>query len=331
MRMRINAYAAMAKGGGLVQHAYEAPPLGPFDVQVRITHCGFCHTDLHYIMGEHYPSRYPLVPGHEIVGEVEAAGGMMRHRLGERVGVGYQYSACMDCGYCLRGKEHLCERKRATILSGGGFADRIVADGRFAFAIPSGMRSEDAAPLLCAGLTVYKALRNAGVRADDAVGVIGVGGLGHLAIAFAAAMGCDVVAFSNSPDKRADAVAMGADRFCGPSEVGDEMVDALLVTSSVGIDAERLLAALRKEGRLVILSRGAGDLRVPAGSLMRGEKWMGGSAIGSRSDAADMLTFAERHGIRPMIEKMPMKECDRAMQKLKANEARYRIVLCNEG
>jgi uncharacterized zinc-type alcohol dehydrogenase-like protein len=329
--MKVQAYAAMEKGGRLTPYAHEAKAPGPFDVVVRISHCGFCHTDLHYILGEHYPSRYPLVPGHEIVGEVEAAGSMMKHRLGQRVGVGYQYSACLECYYCLRGKEHLCEKKRATVLSGGGFADRIVADGRFAFEIPSGMKSEHAAPLLCAGLTVYKTLRNAGVTPDDRVGVLGIGGLGHLAIGFAAAMGCEVTAFSHSPEKKADAMSFGARRFMSLDQAGKESIDILLVTSSSRLDAEMALGILRKEGRMAILSRGAEQLVVPAGSLMYGERWMGGSITGSRADMIEMLAFAERHNIMPLVEIMPMAKCNEAMERMKANLARYRIVLSNEG
>jgi uncharacterized zinc-type alcohol dehydrogenase-like protein len=329
--MKVQAYAAMEKGGALVHYSYEARAPGPFDIVIRISHCGFCHTDLHYILGEHYPSRYPLVPGHEIVGEVEAAGSMMKHRLGQRVGVGYQYSSCLECYYCLRGKEHLCEKKRATVLSGGGFADRIVADGRFAFEIPSAMRSEHASPLLCAGLTVYKTLRNAGVTPDDRVGVSGIGGLGHLAISFAAAMGCEVTAFSHSPEKEEDAISLGARHFMSLDQAGKESIDILLVTSSSRLDAEKALGLLRKEGRMAVLSRGAEDMIVPAGSLMYGERWMGGSITGSRADMIEMLAFAERHAIRPLVEIMPMAKCNEAMERMKANQARYRIVLSNEG
>jgi uncharacterized zinc-type alcohol dehydrogenase-like protein len=329
--MRINAYAALEKGGELQPYSYEGRAPGPFDVVVRISHCGFCHTDLHYILGEHYPSKYPLVPGHEIVGTVEATGNMMRHRQGQRVGVSYQYSSCLECYYCLRGKEHLCDKKRATILSGGGFADRLVADGRFVYEIPAALRSEEAAPLLCAGLTVFKALRNAGTKPEDKVGVLGIGGLGHLAIRFATAMGCEVTAFSHSTEKENDAKAFGASHFADPSLGGKEMVDVLLITSSAKIDVTKLLGMLRKEGRLVVLSRAAEDLLVPAGSLMFGEKWMGGSITGSRADIVEMLGFAARHHIVPMLEVMPMDKCNEAMQRLKANKARYRIVLSNEG
>ena len=183
-----------------------ARALGPHDVEIRISHCGICHSDVHLVDGDWGMGSYPMVPGHEIVGTVAALGPEVRHlEAGARVGVGWQRGACLACESCGAGDENLCAENEATCVGHhGGFADRIRLDGRFAFPIPEGLASENAAPLLCGGATVYSPLRR-WVKPSMRVGVVGIGGLGHLGLQFARAMGCEVTAISSTPDKEAEA------------------------------------------------------------------------------------------------------------------------------
>src|SRR5512139_2529524 len=217
--MSFHAYAAHARKGPLVPFVYDPSPLGPHDVEIRITHCGICHSDVHLVDGDWGVGSYPMVPGHEIVGTVAALGPEARHlETGQRVGVGWQRGACLGCDLCGTGDENLCPRNEATCVDHhGGFADRIRVDGRFAFPIPDALASENAAPLLCGGATVYSPLRR-WVKPPMRVGVVGIGGLGHLALQFARAMGCEVTAISSSPDKAAEARGFGAHHFLATRE-----------------------------------------------------------------------------------------------------------------
>ena len=213
--MTIHAHAAMAPRQTLNPFQYEPAGLGPWDVEVAITHCGICHSDIHLIDNDWGISSYPLVPGHEIIGTVEDAGAEVKHlKKGQRVGVGWQRGSCLVCEQCLKGNENLCPENRATCVGNhGGFAERIRVDSRFAFPIPDALASENAAPLLCGGATVYSPLKNYGVVPSMRIGVIGIGGLGHLALQFANAFGCEVTAFSSTPDKEKEAGLFGAHRF----------------------------------------------------------------------------------------------------------------------
>ena len=210
--MQINALAAYEPGGPLLPFTYEAAPPDGYDVLIKVHACGLCHSDLHVLDGDWGDMEYPLVPGHEAVGEVAALGPLVSHlSLGERVGVGWQSGACLDCRDCLRGNDNLCDAQTATILGGrGGFGDYLLVDSRFAFPIPEGISSDVAGPLLCGGVTVYSGLRHAGMGSGQEIGVVGLGGLGHLAVQFAAKLGNRVTAFTTSPDKAEFAASLGA-------------------------------------------------------------------------------------------------------------------------
>jgi uncharacterized zinc-type alcohol dehydrogenase-like protein len=210
-----HGYAAHGAGKALEPFSYEPRPLGPGDVELAISHCGICHTDLHLVNNDWGMSRYPLVPGHEIIGTVVETGPAVRGlKPGQRVGVGCQAGCCGTCEWCDKGEEQHCASYAPTCMAGpGGFADRIRVSARFAIPIPEALSSHEAAPLLCGGVTVYGPMREAGIGAHSRVGVIGVGGLGHVALQFARALGAEVTAFSTSPDKEADARALGAHRF----------------------------------------------------------------------------------------------------------------------
>jgi uncharacterized zinc-type alcohol dehydrogenase-like protein len=331
--MSFHAYAAHARKGPLVPFVYEPSPLGPHDVEIRVTHCGICHSDVHLVDGDWGAGSYPMVPGHEIVGTVAAVGPEVRHlQVSERVGVGWQRASCLSCELCNGGQENLCPRSEDTCVGHhGGFADRIRVDGRFAFPIPEALASENAAPLLCAGVTVYAPLRR-WVLSPMRVGVVGIGGLGHLALEFARAMGCEVTAISSTPDKEPDARSFGAHRFLatgGPGALRSaaSTLDFILSTVYVPEDWMGLLRALRPDGVLCFVGAPPEPLKLPVGALLGGQKTVTASAIGGRPALREMLDFAARHKIAARTHVRPLAEADAAFDEVRRGRARYRIVL----
>jgi uncharacterized zinc-type alcohol dehydrogenase-like protein len=331
--MSFHAYAAHAKKGALAPFVYEPSPLGPHDVEIRISHCGICHSDVHLVDGDWGVGTYPMVPGHEIVGTVAAVGAEVEHlQAGQRVGVGWQRGACLACDLCGAGEENLCAQNEATCVDHhGGFADRIRLDGRFAFPIPDALASENAAPLLCGGVTVYSPLRR-WVRSPMKVGVVGIGGLGHLALQFARTMGCEVTAISSSPDKEEDARSFGAHRFVATREpsalrAASGTLDFVLSTVYVSQDWMGLLGALRPNGVLCFVGAPAEPLKLPIGALLMGQKTVTTSAIGGRPAIREMLEFAARHGVAAKTQVRPLAEADAALAETRKGRARYRIVL----
>jgi uncharacterized zinc-type alcohol dehydrogenase-like protein len=331
--MGFHAWAAHGEKGALKPFVYDPEPLGLHDVEIRISHCGICHSDVHLVDGDWGVGRYPMVPGHEIVGTVAAAGPAVRHlATGQRVGVGWQRSACLECEWCLSGQENLCEREVATCVDQhGGFAERIRVDGRFAFAIPDALASEHAAPLLCGGVTVYAPLAR-WARPALRVGVVGIGGLGHLALQFARAMGCEVTAISTSPDKQAEARAFGAHRFVATSEpkalrAAGRSLDLLLSTVFVAQDWKGLLRTLRPNGVLCLVGAPDDPLSLDAGAMLGRQLSVTTSAIGGRPAVRETLAFAARHGIAPKVEERPLAEADAALDVVRKGRARYRVVL----
>jgi uncharacterized zinc-type alcohol dehydrogenase-like protein len=274
-----------------------------------------------------------MVPGHEIVGTIAALGSGVRHlETGARVGVGWQRGACLSCDVCLAGEENLCTAEVATCVDNhGGFADRVRLDGRFAFPIPAELASAAAAPLLCGGITVYSPLRR-WARPSTRVGVVGIGGLGHLALQFARAMGCEVTAISSSPDKEDDARGFGAHRFLATrepkalrSEAGT--LDLVLSTVFIGQDWKGLLAALRPNGVLCFVGAPDEPLSLHVGALLGGQKTLTTSVIGGRAAILEMLAFAARHGVVAKAQERPLAEADAALGEVRKGRARYRIVL----
>jgi alcohol/geraniol dehydrogenase (NADP+) len=331
--MSFHAYAAHSKKSALKPFVYEPVPLGPHDVEIRISHCGICHSDVHLVDGDWGTGSYPMVPGHEIVGTVVAAGPEVAHlEAGQRVGVGWQRGACLACEACGSGDENLCSENEATCVGHhGGFADRIRLDGRFAFPIPEGLASENAAPLLCGGATVYSPLRR-WVKPSMRVGVVGIGGLGHLALQFAAAMGCEVTAISSTPDKEGDARSFGAHRFLASREPkalrsAASSLDFILSTVFVTPDWDALLAALRPNGVLCLVGATSEPVSVQAFTLLGLQKSITGSAIGGRPAIREMLAFAARHGVGARVQVRPLSEADAALGDVRKGRARYRVVL----
>lgn len=334
--MDIAAWAAPKAKRALEPFRYAAAALGPSDVHIQITHCGICHSDLHLINDDWGNTPYPLVPGHEIIGQVIQVGSAVSHlRPGMRVGVGWQRSACGECEDCRRGDDNLCPRSQATCRGHhGGFADAIVADSRFAFSIPEPLSSAQAAPLLCAGVTVFSPLRRHQVGPGARVGILGIGGLGHLALQFAKALGAEVTALSSTRGKEADARRFGAHAFLGTTEKGAlqgarRSLDFILCTVNVDLAWSDYMALLRPYGKLCFVGVPPAPLGLNAGAFISGQKSVTGSAIGGRAMMADMLAFAADHGIAAQIEAAPMDQVNAALSKVAANAARYRMVLQN--
>jgi uncharacterized zinc-type alcohol dehydrogenase-like protein len=333
--MKIHGRAAMAARGELRPFEYDAAELGALDVDVEISHCGVCYSDVHLIDDDWKRSVYPFVPGHEIIGRVVRRGAQIAHvKEGDRVGIGWQRSACLMCDVCLRGEENLCETQEATcVRHHGGLAERIIADGRFALPIPAGLDSATTAPLLCGGVTVYSPMRRYGIDASKSVGVIGIGGLGHLAIAIARALGAEVTAFSSSADKRDEAFRMGAHHFASSTDAREirklgSSIDLLLSTVHVKLDWVTFLGTLRANGVLCFVGAMQGFLQFPPVALM-GQRSVVMSEIGSRSAIVDLLRIAARHELGAEIELAPMAEAQNAIERLRTNRVRYRAVLAN--
>ncbi len=334
--MPFRAQAALAKAGPLEPFEYEPRELAPTDVEIEISHCGLCHSDIHLIDDGWGRSKYPLVPGHEIVGRVAAMGSGITHlTVGQRVGVGWQRSACLECDLCLGGEENLCRQQQATCMGHhGGVADRIRLDGRFAFALPEGMESAVAAPLLCGGVTVYAPLRRHGIDATSSVAVIGIGGLGHMALLMLRALGCETTAFSTSAAKKAEALAMGAHDFASSTDPKDLQkhfgrFDLVLSTVHARLDWTTYLRTLRANGTLCLLGMPPGVIQFPPALLVTGQRSITGSDIGGRRVIREMLAFSARHGVKPQVQPMPMAEANAALTRLRQNQVRYRVVLEN--
>ena len=330
----IHAYAARAASKPLEPFEYSPSELKDDDVEIGIECCGLCYSDVHVIDDDWKVSKYPLVPGHEIVGKIIRKGKNVHLlKLGDRVGVGWQCGACLACEFCMRGDETVCNEKIRTCVDRyGGFADKIVVDSRFAYPIPENLSSQTAAPLLCAGITVYSPFRIYNIQAPQAVAIIGIGGLGHLALQFARAFGCDVTAISSSPEKEQEAKKFGAHHFLSlkdPSQLkkAANSFDFILSTAHADLDITLLGGLLRPYGKLCFVGLPPSDLKFPARLLISGNRSICGSGTGSRAYMTEMLLFSSRHQIKAQVEVMPMHQLNEAIRRLKANKARYRIVL----
>ncbi|MCX7833354.1 MAG: NAD(P)-dependent alcohol dehydrogenase, partial [Ignavibacteria bacterium] len=299
--MKISGFAAYEKKSELKPYQYEPNELGRKEVLIKITHCGICHSDIHLIDDDWRVSQYPFIPGHEIIGEIVGIGSEVeRLKVGQRVGVGWQSGSCLECEWCASGFENLCSKQVATCVGrNGGFADYVVTDSRFAFPIPEKLTSENAAPLLCGGITVYSPLRRYNVKPKDRVGVIGIGGLGHLAIQFARAMGCEVTAFSTSPDKEKEAIELGAHKFIQSNDEKqmkklESSLDFIISTVYTKLNWLSYINVLKPNGNLCFVGANFDNLDIPAGVLLLGQKQVSGSVIGGRAIISEMLEFSER-------------------------------------
>ena len=334
--VEIHGLAVHAAGAQLVPYRYEPGELNANEVEVKISHCGVCHSDIHLIDNDWGNSKYPFVPGHEIVGTVSAVGEDVKDRtVGERVGIGWQADSCGICEWCRQGDEHLCAKSQPTCVGrNGGYADAVRVNSRFAIPVPAGLESENVAPLLCAGITVYSPLRNHGVRPSSRVGVVGIGGLGHLALQFAKAFGAEVTALSTSKDKEDEALEMGASHFVNTRDMGEMKkiagsFDFLLSTVSADQDWQALVNSLRPKGTLCVVGVPPSSMSIQAFPLISGQRSVAGSPIGSPRDLHEMLDVAARHDVKAITERFQMAKANDAIAKVKKGKVRYRAVLTN--
>lgn len=332
----IKAYAALEAKAKLAPFSYELGELLPEQVNVKVSYCGICHSDLSMIKNEWGNSQYPLIPGHEIVGEVVAAGSMVKNiKVGDKVGVGWFSESCMSCSQCMHGSHHLCRDRKTTIAAAnGGFADYVRAHWAWAIPLPEGIDMSKAGPLLCGGITVFNPIIAAGVLPTDKVGVIGIGGLGHLALKFLKHWGCEVIAFSSSESKRQQILTMGATRVVN-SRSTEELatiagrLDFIINTTSVNLDWASYLMALAPKGKFFNVGMVQEPMSIPNDLLIAGERTVGGSPVGSPGLISKMLDFCVRHAIYPEVEEFGMEEVNEALAHLEAGKARFRIVLKN--
>jgi uncharacterized zinc-type alcohol dehydrogenase-like protein len=336
--MFVRAYAATVPGGPFEPLEYDAGPIGPTEVGIDVICCGLCHSDLHMLDNDWEMTVYPFVAGHEVIGVVRDVGSQVKYlRPGQRVGVGWQCGSCGGCPSCRSGQEQLCAEAQGTCVQRhGGFASYVRSDERFVIPIPESMRAESAGPLLCGGITVFSPLVQYDVRPTMSVGIVGIGGLGHLAVQFADAFGCDVYAFSSSPDKEEEALELGADHFVSSRDQDSLMalagsLDFILSTVFAELPWDTYVSMLRPNGTLCLVASPAENLSIGAFPLIVGQRRITGSVIGPPQLQRTMLDFAARHEVQPQTEVMAMSRINDAFQKLRRNEARYRIVLTNEG
>ncbi len=331
---KIQAWTASAAGKSLELVEHDLGPLGPEEVEIAVEHCGICHSDLSVLDNEWGNAAYPVVAGHEAVGRVVAVGDQVKGlTTGMRVGVGWNAGSCLHCRQCLTGNQHLCASVQATIVGHrGGFADRMRAHWAWAIPIPDQLQGGAVGPLLCGGITVFNPLVQFGVQPTHRVGVVGIGGLGHMALKFARAWGCEVTAFTSSPSKFEEAQQLGAhhvlsSRDSSAIQSAAGSFDLLLVTVNVPLDWDALMGTLAPRGRLHVVGAVLEPIPVRAFDLIMGQRSVSGSPTGSPVDIATMLDFAARHSIAPQTEHFPMSQINEALDHLRAGKARYRIVL----
>lgn len=327
----IQAFAAQKPSSPLSPFEYQREAMGPFDVEVEITHCGICHSDLHLLDNEWKITSYPFVPGHEIIGRIIQKGdAVLDLPLGLRVGIGWQRSSCHHCEWCHLGQENVCEKKTATCVGHfGGFARKILADSRFVFPIPEDLPSHYAAPLLCGGATVFSPLVDHQISATKRVAVVSIGGLGHLALQFAKAFGAQVSAISSTKSKKEEAFSFGADHFYTFEDLEKlkRSFDLVLFTGSHPLSWGPLIETLRPNGAFCLLGAPSQPITFPAIALIDKKARVSGSNIANPSTMRAMLNCAARHKVYPQVELFHMHEVNNALEKLRAGQIRYRAVL----
>ncbi|WP_158247361.1 MULTISPECIES: NAD(P)-dependent alcohol dehydrogenase [Pseudomonas] len=333
MTRTTTGWAAYRPGSPLEPFTYSRPDPTANEVEIQVTHCGACTSDLHLIEGNWgEASQYPQICGHEVVGRVVRTGSSVANLApGQRVGVGWYKGACLACEWCLKGEEQHCPNVVPTCSDGhrGGFADFLTCDARFVFAIPEALPSHVAAPLFCAGQTVFTALLR-GTRPEMRVGVLGIGGLGHLAIQFAAKFGCTVTALSSSYDKRDQAMELGARYFhtLDPAtlQAQENSLDFLLITASNDQDWVRAMALLRPHGTLCFAGM-PNPVTLDIAAMTYKTLTVSTANVGGRHDMLQMLAFASEHHVWPLVETYPAAQINQALDALRNNEVRYRAVI----
>ncbi len=336
------SYAGFDAHSPLKPYAFERRALGEHDVQIKILYCGVCHSDIHTVRDEWGGAHYPLVPGHEIVGTVTAVGQQVTsHQVGDPVGVGCMVNACGKCACCQHDQQQFCEQgavftynslDRDATLTRGGYSDHIVVNDQYVLKIPKNLPLACVAPLLCAGITTYSPLKHWQVGAKDKVGIIGLGGLGHIAVKLARSLGAEVVVFTTSPQKKVDALQLGAHQVVLSSQQ-DAMqhqlnsFDFILDTVSAPHDINQYMALLKHEKTLCMLGVSPQPHQIASFSLISGRKNLSGSLIGGIHETQEMLDYCGKHSITADIELIPIQAINEAYERVVKSDVKYRFVI----
>lgn len=333
----IRAFAVDGPGKSLEPFSFQPKPLAEEQVEIAVSHCGICHSDLSMMDNDWGQTSYPLVPGHEVVGVVtEVGSAAKRVRVGEKVGLGWFSGSCMSCPECLSGDHNLCAGAEQTVVGRhGGFADRVRCHWSCAIALPDQLDPSLSGPLFCGGITVFNPLLQFGVRPTDRVGVIGIGGLGHLALQFLNKWGCEVLAFSSDESKTEELHQLGAHQVVNSRDPAEwkaleRSLDFLLVTVNVPLDWDACLGMLSPRGRIHFVGAVLKPLDIAAFSLISAQRSVSGSPVGSPATISKMLEFCARHQIAPITETFPFSKINDAIERLRSGKARYRVVLEND-
>ncbi|MFP2923675.1 NAD(P)-dependent alcohol dehydrogenase [Pyxidicoccus sp. 3LG] len=341
--LKTHAYAAANAGQPLAPYSFEQREPGPHDVLIDILYCGVCHSDIHQARDEWGGSRFPMVPGHEIIGRVTQVGQhVTKLKVGDMAGVGCMVDSCRDCQPCRQDLEMFCEKTPAFTYNGtemdrktpthGGYATQIVVTERFALKVPEDLDPAAAAPLLCAGITTYSPLRQWNCKQGDRVAVVGLGGLGHMAVKLATSMGAEVTVLSTSRSKEADARRLGAKGFEVTTEEGvfkklAGRFDLIIDTISAPHDYNKYLATLRPMGAMVLVGVPPEPTPVAAFALINGNKRLAGSSIGGIAETQEMLDYCAKHQIVSDVEVIPIQKINEAYERMMKNDVRYRFVI----
>lgn len=338
------AYAAQSETSKLAPHPIERRELRSDDVAIDITYCGVCHTDIHYAENDWGGTIYPVVPGHEIIGKVTAVGDNVKgFKVGDSVGVGCMVDSCRECSSCEQGLEQYCLNGMVPTYNGedlhdksityGGYSEKIVVSDRFVVRVPEKLDPAKAAPLLCAGITTYSPLRHFGVKEGHKVGVIGMGGLGHMGVKFAKAMGAEVTIFTRSESKVAEAKRQGADNVIISTddeqmEAAAETFDFLLDTVPVQHDLNPYINCLKVDGTHILVGLlEPVDPALQAGALVMKRRVLAGSLIGGIPETQEMLDFCAEHNIHCDVEMLDIQNINEAFVRMKKGDVKYRFVI----
>jgi uncharacterized zinc-type alcohol dehydrogenase-like protein len=333
-----NAYAATAAHGSLQPFSFDPGEIGPEEVEIKVSHCGLCHSDLSMLDNDWGMSQYPFVPGHEVTGTVVALGEAAKGglKIGQRVGLGWFAHSCLACHECLSGEQHLCATGQGTIVGRhGGFADHVRAQWTWVRPLPDALDLAKVGPLLCGGITVFSPFQIHNLPSTARVGIIGIGGLGHMALQFANKWGCEVHAFTTSDSKAAEARQLGAHFVHNTKQDGAlkklaRSLDLIISTINAPQDVAGFLDTLAPKGCFHNVGAVLKPMEVPAFGLITGEKSVAGSPTGSPTAIDSMLEFSARHSVAPVVEYFPMSKVNDGLERLRSGKARYRIVLIND-
>lgn len=329
----IDAWVATAVNQKLVRQSLDIGPIAPDEVEVEVEYCGLCHSDLSVLKDDWSLSRFPAVLGHEVIGRVVELGPAAKGlKVGQKVGIGWTADSCMHCRQCKSGDQHLCNQALPTIIGHrGGFASRVRANWAWTIPLPENLNAAEAGPLLCGGITVFNPLAMY-AKPTSRVGIVGIGGLGHMGVKFAAAYGCEVTAFTSSESKFDEARGFGAHRVVSSRDIQSLQnlagtFDLLIVTANVPLEWQLLMNSLAPNGRMHIVGAVMQPIPIQAIPMIFGQKSVSGSPTGSPVEIETMLDFAARHNVIPQTEHFPMSKINDAFERLESGKARYRIIL----